>query len=201
MNELNSIIDKKRKWLKDSFGLGLKGKEVDEMLHHCKVLLDKCNDFKGRDELITLALDTILNDNSNHDSEDIQHHDKNNSCDDEDPSNTENKDNNNISPETIYCYSDEERQRAIHKLGNKPEITRFKGLGEISPEEFGLFIGADIRLDPVILSKEQGIKTILEYYMGKNTPDRQQHIIQNLRVEVDFLAEEQEAAALLADAV
>jgi topoisomerase-4 subunit B len=103
--------------------------------------------------------------------------------------------------ETIYCYSDEERQRAIHKLGNKPEITRFKGLGEISPEEFGLFIGADIRLDPVILSKEQGIKTILEYYMGKNTPDRQQHIIQNLRVEVDFLAEEQEAAALLADAV
>ena len=103
--------------------------------------------------------------------------------------------------ETIYCYSDEERQRAIHKLGNKPEITRFKGLGEISPEEFGLFIGADIRLDPVILSKEQGIKNILEYYMGKNTPDRQQHIIQNLRVEVDFLAEEQEAAALLADAV
>jgi topoisomerase-4 subunit B len=103
--------------------------------------------------------------------------------------------------ETIYCYSDEERQRAIHKLGNKPEITRFKGLGEISPEEFGLFIGADIRLDPVILSKEQGIKNILEYYMGKNTPDRQQHIIQNLRVEVDFLAEEQETAALLADAV
>ncbi len=103
--------------------------------------------------------------------------------------------------ETIYCYSDEERQRAIHKLGNKPEITRFKGLGEISPEEFGLFIGADIRLDPVILSKEQGIKNILEYYMGKNTPDRQQHIIQNLRVEVDFLAEEQEAAALLADAL
>ncbi len=103
--------------------------------------------------------------------------------------------------ETIYCYSDEERQRAIHKLGNKPEITRFKGLGEISPEEFGLFIGADIRLDPVILSKEQGIKNILEYYMGKNTPDRQQHIIQNLRVEVDFLAEEQEATALLADAL
>lgn len=103
--------------------------------------------------------------------------------------------------ETIYCYSDEERQRAIHKLGNKPEITRFKGLGEISPEEFGLFIGANIRLDPVILSKEQGIKNILEYYMGKNTPDRQQHIIQNLRVEVDFLAEEQEAAALLADAL
>ena len=93
--------------------------------------------------------------------------------------------------ETIYCYSDEERQRAIHKLGNKPEITRFKGLGEISPEEFGLFIGEDIRLDPVILSKEHGIKGVLEYYMGKNTPDRQQHIIKNLRVEVDFIGEEQ----------
>lgn len=94
--------------------------------------------------------------------------------------------------ETIYCYSDEERQRAIQKLGNKPEITRFKGLGEISPIEFELFIGNDIRLDPVILSKEQGIKNLLEYYMGKNTPDRQQHIIKNLRVEVDFLAGEQE---------
>lgn len=95
--------------------------------------------------------------------------------------------------ETIYCYSDEERQRAIRKLGNKPEITRFKGLGEISPEEFELFIGKDIRLDPVILSKEQSLKNLLEYYMGKNTPDRQQHIIQNLRVEVDFVGEEEEA--------
>lgn len=93
--------------------------------------------------------------------------------------------------ETIYCYSDEERQRAIMKLGNKPEITRFKGLGEISPIEFELFIGKDIRLDPVILTKEQGIKNLLEYYMGKNTPDRQQHIIRNLRVEVDFIGEEQ----------
>ena len=91
--------------------------------------------------------------------------------------------------ETIYCYSDEERQRAINKLGNKPEITRFKGLGEISPEEFGLFIGKDIRLDPVLL-KEANIKSLLEYFMGKNTPDRQQHIIQNLRVEVDILEEE-----------
>lgn len=96
--------------------------------------------------------------------------------------------------ETIYCYSNEERQRAIQKLGNKPEITRFKGLGEISPVEFELFIGNDIRLDPVILSKEQGIKNLLEYYMGKNTPDRQLHIIQNLRVEVDFIAAEQETA-------
>jgi topoisomerase IV subunit B len=93
--------------------------------------------------------------------------------------------------ETIYCYSDEERQRAIMKLGNKPEITRFKGLGEISPSEFELFIGKDIRLDPVILTKEQSIKNLLEYYMGKNTPDRQQHIIRNLRVEVDFIGEEQ----------
>ena len=98
--------------------------------------------------------------------------------------------------ETIYCYSDEERQRAIRKLGNKPEITRFKGLGEISPIEFELFIGKDIRLDPVILSKEQSIKNLLEYYMGKNTPDRQQHIIKNLRVEVDFVGEEEPQEAI-----
>ena len=86
--------------------------------------------------------------------------------------------------ETIYCYSDEERRNAIAKLGTKPEITRFKGLGEISPDEFGLFIGKDIRLDPVIL-KDSNIKSLLEYYMGKNTPDRQQHIIRQLRVEKD----------------
>ncbi|PST84552.1 DNA topoisomerase IV [Pedobacter yulinensis] len=91
--------------------------------------------------------------------------------------------------ETIYCYSEEERRNAIEKLGNKPEITRFKGLGEISPEEFGLFIGADIRLDPVIL-KEQTIKNLLEYYMGKNTPERQQHIIRNLRIEKDEIQPE-----------
>jgi len=95
--------------------------------------------------------------------------------------------------ETIYCYSDEERQRAILKLGGKPEITRFKGLGEISPEEFGLFIGKDMRLDPVILLKEQKILQLLEYYMGKNTPDRQKHIVNNLRIEVD-IAEEQKTA-------
>lgn len=93
--------------------------------------------------------------------------------------------------ETIYCYTEEERQRAVHKLGVKPEITRFKGLGEISPGEFELFIGNDIRLDPVILVKEHAIKNLLEYYMGKNTPDRQQHIIKNLRIEVDFIGEEQ----------
>ena len=87
--------------------------------------------------------------------------------------------------ETIYCYSDEERVLAIDKLGAKPEITRFKGLGEISPDEFENFIGEDIRLDPVILQADTKIKNLLEYYMGKNTMDRQQHIVQNLRVEKD----------------
>ncbi|OOQ60072.1 DNA topoisomerase IV subunit B [Mucilaginibacter pedocola] len=86
--------------------------------------------------------------------------------------------------ETIYCYSDEERRNAIAKLGNKPEITRFKGLGEISPDEFGLFIGKDIRLDPVYL-RDANVKALLEYFMGKNTPTRQQHIVNNLRVEKD----------------
>eukprot|EP01030_Chromulinospumella_sphaerica_P034605 gene34605-biopygen20488 len=90
---------------------------------------------------------------------------------------------------TIYCYTDEERQRAIHEIGAKAEITRFKGLGEISPEEFAQFIGDDIRKDPVLLSQDAQIQKLLEYYMGKNTPDRQQFIINNLRVEKD-LAEE-----------
>jgi topoisomerase-4 subunit B len=88
--------------------------------------------------------------------------------------------------ETIYCYSDEERQRAIHKLGGKPEITRFKGLGEISPEEFGGFIGEDIRLDPIILNKDTKVSDLLSFYMGKNTPDRQSFIIDNLRIEKDL---------------
>ena len=88
--------------------------------------------------------------------------------------------------ETIYCYSEEEKRAAVAKLGNKPEITRFKGLGEISPDEFGLFIGKDMRLDPVIL-KDSNVKGLLEYFMGKNTPDRQQHIIQNLRIELDVV--------------
>lgn len=87
--------------------------------------------------------------------------------------------------ETIYCYSDEERVNAINKLGGKPEITRFKGLGEISPSEFGMFIGENIRLEPVILSKDNKLPQLLEYYMGKNTPDRQIHIVNNLRVELD----------------
>jgi len=90
---------------------------------------------------------------------------------------------------TLYCYSDEERQRAIQEIGAKAEITRFKGLGEISPEEFAQFIGDDIRKDPVLLSQDAQIQKLLEYYMGKNTPDRQVFIINNLRVEKD-LAEE-----------
>ncbi|MGY6523363.1 MAG: DNA topoisomerase IV subunit B [Mongoliitalea sp.] len=89
--------------------------------------------------------------------------------------------------ETIYCYTDEERQRAIHKLGKTAEITRFKGLGEISPEEFGKFIGEDIRLDPIILNKETKIADLLSFYMGKNTPDRQNFIIDNLKIEKDLV--------------
>lgn len=96
---------------------------------------------------------------------------------------------------TIYCYSDEERQRAIAQLGNKPEITRFKGLGEISPEEFAQFIGDDMRKDPVLLSQDAQIQKLLEYYMGKNTPARQSFIIDNLRVEKDLAEELAEAAA------
>lgn len=91
--------------------------------------------------------------------------------------------------ETIYCYSDEERQKAITKLSPKPEITRFKGLGEISPNEFENFIGEDIRLEPVILEKESSIPKILSYYMGKNTPERQKFIIDNLRVDKDVIDE------------
>ncbi len=89
--------------------------------------------------------------------------------------------------ETIYCYSEEERVNAIEKLKPKPEITRFKGLGEISPDEFKHFIGQDIRLDPVMLDKATTIETLLEFYMGKNTPDRQEFIINNLKVELDVV--------------
>jgi topoisomerase-4 subunit B len=87
--------------------------------------------------------------------------------------------------ETIYCYSEEEKQAAVNKIGGKAEITRFKGLGEISPEEFGTFIGENIRLQPVILNKESHLLKTLEFYMGKNTPDRQDFIIDNLRIELD----------------
>jgi len=93
--------------------------------------------------------------------------------------------------ETIYCYSEEERRAAIAKLGRNPEITRFKGLGEISPDEFKNFIGEDIRLDPVEVKKEDHLSQMLEYFMGKNTPDRQDFIIENLRVEKDVLEEEE----------
>ncbi len=86
---------------------------------------------------------------------------------------------------TIYCYDEAEKQAAIKELGAKPEITRFKGLGEISPEEFGKFINADIKLDPVILEQGDHIQHLLEYYMGKNTQERQDFIINNLKVELD----------------
>jgi len=86
---------------------------------------------------------------------------------------------------TIYCYDEVEKQAAIKELGTKPEITRFKGLGEISPEEFGKFINADIKLDPVILEQGDHIQHLLEYYMGKNTQERQDFIINNLKVELD----------------
>ncbi len=89
--------------------------------------------------------------------------------------------------ETIYCYSEEERRNAMQKLGGKPEITRFKGLGEISPDEFKYFISSDIRLDPVMIGRDGQVDKLLEFYMGKNTPKRQEFIIENLRVEKDEL--------------
>ncbi|HRF82775.1 MAG TPA: toprim domain-containing protein, partial [Flavobacteriales bacterium] len=98
--------------------------------------------------------------------------------------------------ETIYCYSDEERQRAIIKLGKTAEITRFKGLGEISPDEFKHFIGEDIRLEPVMITKEAVVHDLLSFYMGKNTPERQDFIIENLKVEKDLVADASEKAAL-----
>ena len=87
--------------------------------------------------------------------------------------------------DTIYCYSETEKQDAVKLLKNNPEVTRFKGLGEISPKEFGQFIGEDIRLEPVILQEETDVDNVLSYYMGKNTPKRQTFIIDNLRVEKD----------------
>ncbi|WP_400078969.1 DNA topoisomerase IV subunit B [Winogradskyella sp. R77965] len=89
--------------------------------------------------------------------------------------------------ETIYCYSEDERREAIEKLKPKPEITRFKGLGEISPDEFVHFIGEDMRLDPVMLEKDMSIEELLSFYMGKNTPTRQKFIIENLKVELDLV--------------
>jgi len=92
---------------------------------------------------------------------------------------------------TIYCYSEDEKQKAIHQISGRPEITRFKGLGEISPDEFGMFIGKDIRLQPVLLTQDITIQKLLEYYMGKNTMDRQAFIINNLRIEKDVLIEDE----------
>ena len=95
--------------------------------------------------------------------------------------------------QTFYCYNEEEKQAAVSKLRGKPEITRFKGLGEISPDEFGDFIGENIRLEPVILNEETDLDNVLSYYMGKNTPARQEFIIDNLRIEKDeAVAEEQQ---------
>ncbi len=91
--------------------------------------------------------------------------------------------------ETIYCYDETEKQAASKKLGNKPEITRFKGLGEISPDEFARFIGADMKVQPVMIMPETHIQQILEYYMGKNTQERQEFIINNLKVELDAVEE------------
>ncbi len=93
--------------------------------------------------------------------------------------------------ETVYCYSEEEKKDALGKLTGKPEITRFKGLGEISPDEFKHFIGDDIRLEPVMLDKAMSIEELLKFYMGKNTPNRQEFIIENLKVEVDLIEENQ----------
>ena len=90
---------------------------------------------------------------------------------------------------TIYCYDETEKQAAVRELGSKPEITRFKGLGEISPEEFARFIGDDMRKEPVLLSQDETIQTMLSYYMGKNTPQRQLDIIEGLRVEKDLVEE------------
>ncbi len=89
--------------------------------------------------------------------------------------------------ETIYCYDESEKQAAVKKLGNKPEITRFKGLGEISPDEFARFIGAEMRKQPVIIEQGEHIQQLLEYYMGKNTMQRQEFIIDNLKVEIDLI--------------
>jgi topoisomerase-4 subunit B len=92
--------------------------------------------------------------------------------------------------ETIYCYSEKERKQAVQKLKGKPEITRFKGLGEISPGEFEDFIGENMRLEPVILNENTSIEEVLKYYMGKNTQSRQEFIIENLKVEDNQLQED-----------
>ena len=89
--------------------------------------------------------------------------------------------------ETFYCYSVDVKRKAIEKIKTNPEITRFKGLGEISPDEFKFFIGDNIKLDPVMLDNDMSIDELLQFYMGKNTPDRQSFIIDNLKVELDIV--------------
>ena len=91
--------------------------------------------------------------------------------------------------DTLYCYSENEKNAAINNLGGNPEITRFKGLGEISPEEFGLFIGESMRLEPIIIKGKTSVNDLLKYFMGKNTEERQNFIIDNLRIEEDELEE------------
>jgi len=91
---------------------------------------------------------------------------------------------------TLYCYDETEKEAAIKTLGRNPEITRFKGLGEISPDEFKHFIGNDIRLDPVKIDANESLKEMLKFFMGKNTPTRQEYIIRNLRFEHDLVDEE-----------
>ena len=93
---------------------------------------------------------------------------------------------------TFYCYDQDEKAEALSQLGKNAEITRFKGLGEISPNEFKHFIGADMRLDPVIVGSEAKIQEILKYYMGKNTPERQEFIINNLKFEEEIILEDEE---------
>jgi topoisomerase IV subunit B len=101
---------------------------------------------------------------------------------------------------TYYCYTDTEKQAAIRKLKGKAEITRFKGLGEISPNEFQDFIGEGIRLQPVIMTDDMNIDHILDYYMGKNTPDRQDFIVENLRVDLDEIEDAIEIAEAMENA-
>jgi len=103
--------------------------------------------------------------------------------------------------QTFYCYNESEKQAAIKKLRGKAEITRFKGLGEISPDEFGDFIGEDIRLEPVVLNEETDIEKLMTYYMGKNTPQRQEFIIDNLRVEKDDLDDEEIVEEVISEAI
>ena len=102
--------------------------------------------------------------------------------------------------QTFYCYTEAEKQAAIKKLRGKPEITRFKGLGEISPNEFGGFIGEDIRLEPVYLPEDTNLDHVLDYYMGKNTPERQEFIIENLRFEIDVIDAPEEEAQVVVEA-